>query len=49
MLKNGRVEIGKTPSVISGKPCECIKNGEPVLKKEAKSVKKIEPLKEGNK
>lgn len=30
MTKHGNVEIGKTPSGISGKPCREIKEGEPI-------------------
>ena len=37
MIKNGRVETGKTPSEISGKPSETIKNGQAVLKNEKPS------------
>lgn len=34
MVKNGRVEVGKTPSVLSGKPSEMIKKGEAITKDE---------------
>lgn len=30
MVKNGRVEVGKTPSVHSGEPSEMIKSGEAI-------------------
>ena len=30
MIKNGRVEIGKTPTDKSGKPCQSIEEGEPL-------------------
>lgn len=30
MIKNGRIETGKTPSVVSGKRSDRIENGEPV-------------------
>lgn len=35
MEKNGRVEVGKTPSALSGKPSEMIKKGEAITKEEA--------------
>lgn len=34
MTKTGRVNIGKTPSVVSGKPSTKVVDGEPVRKKE---------------
>ncbi len=34
MIKDGKVKIGKTPSVVSGKPAQVIKEGEPVRKDE---------------
>lgn len=37
MIKNGKVEAGKTPSEISGKTSETIKNGQAVLKHEKPS------------
>lgn len=40
MIKNAKVEIGKTPSVVSGKPSEAIVNGEAVRKDEIKIIKK---------
>jgi hypothetical protein len=30
MIKNGRVEIGKTPANKSGKPCRKIEDAEPL-------------------
>lgn len=30
MEKNGRVEIGKTPDAVTGKPADKIEKGEPV-------------------
>jgi len=30
MIKNGRVEIGKTPASKSGKPCRKIEDSEPL-------------------
>ena len=30
MIKNGKVEIGKTPSAVSSKPCTHIKQGSPL-------------------
>lgn len=38
VTKNGRVEEGKTPSVISGKPCTEIVQGEPVCRGEEKEL-----------
>ena len=38
MIKTGNVEVGKTPSIESGKKCKYIKNGEGVDSKSAKSV-----------
>lgn len=38
MIKTGNVEIGKTPSIESGKKCKYIKNGEGVDSKSSKSV-----------
>lgn len=35
MEKNGRVEIGKTPDAVTGKPAVKIENGEPVSDKNA--------------
>ena len=35
MVKTGRVEIGKTPSVVTGRPATAIENGEPVVKGES--------------
>lgn len=34
MIKNGRVEIGKTPATKSGKPCSKIEDTEPLDKGE---------------
>ena len=34
MIKDGQVKVGKTPSVVSGKPSEVIKDDEPVKKDE---------------
>jgi hypothetical protein len=31
MIKNGKVEIGKTPSEVSSKPCTLIKQGSPLV------------------
>ena len=31
MIKNGKIEIGKTPSEVSGKPCTLIKKGSPIV------------------
>ena len=38
MIKTGNVEIGKTPSIESGKKCKYIKNGEGVDSKSTKGV-----------
>lgn len=35
MVKNGRVELGVTPSVHSGAPSEMIKEGEAITREEA--------------
>lgn len=34
MIKDGKVKVGKTPSVVSGKPSNTIKEGEPIRKDE---------------
>ena len=34
MIKTGKVEIGKTPSVVSGKRSTKLREGEPVRKQE---------------
>ena len=34
MIKNGRVEIGKTPVAKNGKPCSKIEDSEPLSKGE---------------
>lgn len=34
MVKTGRVEVGVTPSVHSGEPCEMVKNGEAIREDE---------------
>ena len=34
MIKTGKVETGKTPSVVSGRPSEKIVSGEPVADRE---------------
>lgn len=34
MTKNGQIQIGKTPSVVSGDPSEIIKKGEALCKDE---------------
>jgi len=43
MTKTGKVEIGKTPSVVSGKPSKRIVKGEPLAdqEKETASMKKL--------
>ena len=43
MIKTGKVEIGKTPSVVSGKPSKKIVKGEPLAKdeKETESMQKL--------
>lgn len=37
MEKNGRVEIGKTPDAVTGKPAVKIEKGEPVSEHETKN------------
>lgn len=34
MIKTGRIEPGKTPSTVSGRPSEVIRKGEPVRRDE---------------
>jgi hypothetical protein len=51
MIKHGKVIPGKTPSVVSGKPSDSVKEGEPVcdgekpadpgLKKTASEINKL--------
>ena len=41
MIKNGKVEIGKTPSEVSGKKCTMIKQGSPLCEGEEKEHKDI--------
>jgi len=43
MIKTGKVELNKTPSVISGKPAKKIVKGEPLAagEKELHSIKKL--------
>lgn len=42
MEKNARVEEGKTPSAVSGKPCTHVREGEPLCGNEkCKSVKQV--------
>ena len=41
MIKNGRVEVGKTPSLKSGKPCKKVEHAEP-LDVDEKPKKKIQ-------
>jgi len=36
MIKTGKIELKKTASIVSGKPCEEIVNGEAVTKEEKK-------------
>lgn len=43
LVKNGRVEIGKTPSPETGKPCTKVHEGEP-LEKGEKPKKRIEKI-----
>lgn len=35
MIKTARTDEGLTPSVLSGRPSECLKDGEPMTLKEA--------------
>ncbi len=39
MIKTGNVEVGKTPSEVSGKKSELIKNGAAVCKNEDAEVR----------
>jgi hypothetical protein len=43
MIKTGKVELGKTPSVITGKPAKKIVRGEPLAEgeKDTQSMKKL--------
>lgn len=34
MIKTGNIEIGRTPSVVSGQPSKTVKDGEPVAANE---------------
>ncbi len=34
MIKDGQVKVGRTPSVVSGKPSQEVKEGEPVCRGE---------------
>lgn len=34
MIKDGQVKVGRTPSVVSGRPSEEIKEGEPIRRNE---------------
>jgi len=34
MIKDGKVEVGRTPSVVSGKPSQEVKEGEPICRGE---------------
>ena len=43
LIKNGRVEIGKTPTSETGQPCTEVHEGEP-LEKGEKPKKRIEKL-----
>lgn len=43
MVKNGRVEVGKTPAG-DGKPCDKIVRGEPVRKGTKKEVSDFDKL-----
>jgi hypothetical protein len=43
MIKTGKIEIGKTPSVVSGKPSKKLVKGEPLAEneKDTQSFKKL--------
>jgi hypothetical protein len=43
VIKNGKIEVGKTPSEDSGRPCSKIVEGEP-LDKQGKPQKNIEKV-----
>ena len=43
MVKNGRVEVGKTPSVHSGAPSEMIKQGEAITQDEENLDVMVQP------
>jgi hypothetical protein len=34
MIKNGKIELGKTPSAVTGKPSKILQDGEPIRKGE---------------
>lgn len=38
MIKNGRVEVGSTPAIDSGKPSTMIKNGEATREEDEKQT-----------
>lgn len=44
MIKNGRVEIGRTPSEVSGKPSDKTRSGVPLTAKERLPSKTVEKL-----
>lgn len=44
MEKNGRVELGKTPSELSGRPSEQIKEGQVLSKEEAPAENTVEKV-----
>jgi len=45
MIKNGRVEVGKTPSEVSGRKSQTLKEGSAVCNSEEAPEVKIEDLK----
>lgn len=44
MIKTGRVEKGKTPSELSGKPSDKIRGGIPLAREEKAPLKTLEKL-----
>jgi hypothetical protein len=44
MEKNGRIEPGRTPSEVSGKPSEVLKEGQAVQKEEAPAQNTVEKV-----
>jgi hypothetical protein len=44
MIKTGRIEPGKTPSSVSGKPCDKVRDEEPVRGREKPVMRKLARL-----
>jgi hypothetical protein len=44
MEKNGRVELGTTPSEVSGRPSEVVKDGQPLCADETPATNTVEKV-----